>query len=148
MNAYSQQRGQSSAETEIDSQYLSPRLNKRPKHGISLTRRPLSSPSWSLIIDRERKVAHFANTIPIPQASMNAPPVTSRVAPCECHVLNPKDWPEDNSKICIALCMHICPYCGLDFKSSYGLNVHLSTSEYKDRGLEAIWIPRKESELQ
>jgi hypothetical protein len=79
---------------------------------------------------------------------MSAPPGTSRVAPCECHVLNPNDWPEENAKICAAMCMHICPYCGLDFNTSYGLNIHLSTTAYRKRGLEVVWEPRKENELQ
>lgn len=82
------------------------------------------------------------------RSTSQSKPTEASFAPCECHVFNIDDWPDEKGPIRVATCMHICPYCGDDLRDSYSLAVHLQTSNYLERGLVLNWIPMKESELQ
>jgi hypothetical protein len=58
------------------------------------------------------------------------------VPPCNCHVLDIRDWPLENGNISVSLCMETCPYCGQTFPSCFDLQEHLLSDRYRKRDLK------------
>ncbi|OBT53442.1 hypothetical protein VE04_06399 [Pseudogymnoascus sp. 24MN13] len=58
--------------------------------------------------------------------------------PCQCCVLDPDDWPQNNAEIVIRPCMTACPYDGHVFQSSCKLRRHIAEFQaHKARNLTA-----------